>query len=266
MRVRTVCGVIATLACLSVVGCGGGGRSAAPAPVVEEPVVESGESGIPGLSVADVEAMPEVPELPGSIGPDASDADLQAAVDHQVDREDRRGLIETVGPEKRRIHLGWYWGQALHQLRRAQPSEVEGLTIGELEDQPPAPPLPEIFGSASTVEDLTRHARVVAMEERDQGVLGELEAAKRVTFLTWYWQEPLAARQAIVARAKAERQALHQMRLDYVTHVAEWDARNEAVEDEFAERIYDSKHTFNPVLKEGERAYLERILQQSQDR
>lgn len=246
-------------------GCGSS-RDEAPAggPVAEaEAAAEetSAESGIPGLTEAEVAAQPEVPDLPASITPTSQIEDVEAEAERLAEREASRGQLGELTAEKRRIYLVHVWGQALHQLRRGQPSHIAGLTIGEVEDQPPAPELAAMFDLRSTRSDLEHHAWIVAMEERDQGRLDGLPIDKRVIYLTWFWQKPLAERQAIRRAALERRRVRAEHEIEQARIFAEFEAGNRALERKYdrLQEIESMKH--NPVLTPKQAAFLEALVE-----
>lgn len=252
----------AALAAVTLTACGGSStRDTAPAADPVAAVEEtSTESGIPGLTEAEVAAQPEVPPLPGSITAESQPEDLDAEISRLVAAEQRGKKLGELTPEKRTIYVGHIWGEALQALRRGQASTVAGLTIGELEDQPAAPELPAIFDSNHASQDLLRHARVVALEEQAQGLLGDLDLEKRAVYLAWFWEKPLAERQAIEQHHRDLRAKRLAQMVAEAQRQAEWEARNVAVEDEYADKIREAKMQHNDVLSDEQKDELEMIV------
>jgi len=245
-----------------IVGCGGRSSDDQEEEVVEEGADDSGESGIPGLTVADVAAQPEAPELPSHFDSETRREEVEEAAARQAEREEDRGILADTSVEKRTAYLGHVWWQGVNTLRRGQPSKIEGLTVGEVEDQPTPRSLPEVFDQRHGKKDLEAHAWNVAMEERDQGLLGDLDIEARVTYLTWFWQKPLAERQAIINEALATRKARSEYEIKEAKRFGDFKRSTEELERRYDRKIELEQMRHNPVLTPRQSWRLDEMVRQ----
>lgn len=250
---------------LALAACGGGTRSSSAATAgsassaAPEPAAGvAAESGISGLSVAEVEAQPPAPPLPEPLLT-ASREEIAAEAARVADREARGKRLGTLNAQQRALYLTHSWWQLARQHQRSQASTISGLTIGELEDQPGVPPLPEIFGLGTTSEDLAHHAYLVASEEAATDVIGDNAIASRQTYLVWAWEPLLAKRQARHAAALEERQARNDYQVKDARQKARWEADIAAHQRETERLIEIERHQTIPVLSDQERAELQAI-------
>ena len=251
---------------LALAACGGssraptaGGAGSGPEAVAETAPEPSAASGIPGLTVAEVEAQPEAPSLPGGFGVDTSIEEVEDRARRQAEREGRRGSLGELSVDKRARYLTHVWWQGVREIQRGQPSHIAGLTVGELEDQPAAPPLPAIFGLDSTSEDLAHHAFIVASEEHAAGIIGDNLIPSRQRYLVWAWEPLLAERQARARKALEERAARNEYQVADAQRKAQWEADQAAHRRETERLIELEKHKTIPVLTPEEKAELEAI-------
>lgn len=230
----------------------GSSRQAAPE-TAATPSSAGTASGIPGLSAEVLATLPPLPPLPGKLTKDATPEQIHAEAERLAQREARSGGFSA---EHRTLHLVHGWTEAVNELRRGEPSVVPGLTIGELEDQPPGPALPAIFDLRTTSADLEHHAWIVAMHERDQQAMGDLAMDKRVVFLVWYWQKPLAERQAI-EQAWLDRNAQRSAhKVATAEQLRKFKDDERALQAKYDDEMVKVRMTFNPVLDPEQTAEL----------
>lgn len=259
-RVSIALVILASL--LALAACGGKRSSSSPA-APAEPVAEApeagGESGIPGLSVAEVEAQPEAPELPSRFGVGTSREEVVTEAERIAEREARRGTLGELGAETRAVYLTHVWWQGVREIQRSQASHIPGLTVGQLEDQPAAPPLPELFDLTSDSQDLRHHAFILACEEAETDVIGENLIDSRTRYLVWAWEPLLAERQARARAALDQRRARQDYQVADARQQAQWRRDIEAHRRETKRLIEIERHQTIPVLDAQERAELEAI-------
>jgi hypothetical protein len=229
--------------------------AAAPAPTTAT------ASGIPGLSAEELAALPPPAPLPSKLDKTATPEAIQAEAERLAQREARAGGLGTGTAAQRTLQLAHAWNEAVQVLRRGEPSVVPGLTIGELEDQPPGPRLPALFDLRTTPSDLEHHAWIVAMEERDQKLAGELPIDKRVLFLVWYWQRPLAERQAIEQAWLDRNRVRAEHRIAVAAQLAQYERDEQALQARYDEEMIKVRMTYNPVLDPEQRAELDAMAE-----
>lgn len=254
--------VLAGCAALLVnAGCGG------PAPRADDgaPSAATPESE-PVAPIAVVEdpapvpaEQPPVPPLPERLGPGATRQQVQAAALELVDDEADRDELGDIEPTERAHHVTEVWWQAVQTARRGQPSQVPGLTVGEVAQQPPAPPLPALVDLDTTTADLARHAYLVALDERASGMLVDLDPALRQRYLVWAWTPLLEQEQARRRAALAEREARQAHLMREVVRHTRWQADIDAVERETARLVEIEQRKTIPVLSPEERAELDAL-------
>jgi hypothetical protein len=256
MPLRTV---LLAVAVLLIAACGSSRpapeTAAAPAPA------PATASGIPGLSVEELAALPPPAPLPGKLDKNATAEAIQAEAERLAQREARSGALNGGSAAQRALQLAHAWNEAVQVLRRGEPSVVPGLTIGELEDQPPGPSLPAIFDLRTTPADLEHHAWIVAMEERDQKLSGELPLDKRVLFLVWFWQKPLAERQAIEQAWVDRNRVRAEHRIAVAAQLAQYERDEQALQDRYDAEMLKVRMTYNPVLDAEQRAELDAMAE-----
>ncbi|MDA3961988.1 MAG: hypothetical protein PF961_14450 [Planctomycetota bacterium] len=254
----------AAVVALGLIGCGGGSssRSAASAPVDVEPeVVDNSESGIPGLTVSQVAQQPSLPALPGSFGPETTRDEVAMEARSVAAYELKRKQLGELTADQRVLFLEYKWWAQVREIQRSQASHIEGLTVGELEDQTAAPPLPAMFNLETTTADLSHHAFMVAREEKVSGVIGDLAVEPRQKYLVWAWSPLLEARKAKYRQALAERGARHDYQLKDAKRKAAWQHDIDAYLVETERMVEIEKRKTIPVLTPEEKAELDAIGQ-----
>lgn len=247
-----------------VAGCGGGRRQTTPAQPQEEAppeAVSQAESAVPGLTQAEVDLQPPAPALPRSVTHRSAPESLVPLAESEARREaGRRGFLpEGLDAGKRALWLAHVWRGELVTLQRAQASHIEGLTVGELQDQPATLPLPEVYGLQHGPDDLRIPALLAAQEEVASGSAGGLSVEARALFLEWTWRAELAERQAVLQRALAERDLILVAGVADARRRAEWERRNREMQQAYDLRAIETGRAHLPVLSDAERAELERL-------
>ena len=80
---------------------------------------------------------------------------------------------------------------------RKKPSEIPGLTAGQLEDMPEVPELPRIFGLNATQEQLDAHAMIMAREDVQSGRADLVTIEQRYTYIRYVWTRDWQDRKAL---------------------------------------------------------------------
>ena len=112
----------------------------------------------------------------------------------------------TLSPDERAI---WAAQQAeAERVRRAQKSNIPGLTQGELEDMPDAPPLPSFISAQTTPEQLALQAQLTARSEYGNVLPATIRRESRAIYLLWIWRPEMDSRQAGMRSILADRKAL----------------------------------------------------------
>ena len=144
----------------------------------------------------------------------------------------------------------------MRTAQRAQPSEIPGLTVGDVEDQVAAPPLPQLFGIAHDAEDLRTHGLFVAYEERDAGVIGDMSVAIRALYLAWAWGPELEHRRELAQAALDEGAAAQAHRLERIRQGAQWQEEMEAHQRKMDALMLEAQYKTLTVLSDEDRAIL----------
>ena len=80
---------------------------------------------------------------------------------------------------------------------RKKPSDIPGLTAGQLEDMPPVPVLPRIFGLNATQDQLDAHAMITAREDVQGGRADLVTVQQRYLYVRYVWTKDWEARKAL---------------------------------------------------------------------
>lgn len=72
---------------------------------------------------------------------------------------------------------------------RKRPSEIPGLTKGQVEDMPDVPALPSLFGLYNTEAQLEAHAMIMAREDVQNGIADLYTIEQRYFFIRFLWMD-----------------------------------------------------------------------------
>lgn len=70
---------------------------------------------------------------------------------------------------------------------RKKPSEIEGLTKGQMDDMPSVPVLPMLFGLRATEAQLEAHAMLTAREDVESGRADLVTIQQRYLYIRYIW-------------------------------------------------------------------------------
>lgn len=113
------------------------------------------------------------------------------------------------------------------QKRRAAASEVPGLTVGQVEDMPAAPDLPDFLGMEHEQHDLELQALLNARAEAPL-LPASIDETARATYLVYIWQPAFDLRQRRQETLQADRQVLNQRFQEKVSQQTAWREEREA--------------------------------------
>lgn len=248
------------LSAFALTGCFGGGSRPAAQPAVTQPAAVSAGSAIPGLSAADLRAMPPAPMLPQKLDHTATPEAIQDLAERTAKSEASKGQLGTISAEKRALFLAHMWGQEVFTMQRGQPSEIPGLTIGEIDMQPPVPTLPDLYDLIHTHDDLQPHALIVALEEFDAGYLpADLSTDARTIYLVWAWTPLFEERQARYQAAVDQRDAASAYRLEEAKRKGDWDRQHKTLRQETQIQLDASRTETIPILTPEQERELSRM-------
>jgi hypothetical protein len=123
------------------------------------------------------------------------------------------------------------------EKRRAGRSAISGLTVGELEDMPPAPPLPTFVVQETTVAALQLHARLHAEAEATWCLPSTISVEQRVAYLMHAWQPGFEEVQARLAAIENGRHLLNQRYMKRMDEQTAWREQREVLDREWQRRL-----------------------------
>jgi hypothetical protein len=145
------------------------------------------------------------------------------------------------------------------EKRRARASkEFEGLTVGEVEDMPPVPPLPEEFGRDASQDQLQAHSYLVAREEVANGYAPWVSVPARQRYLLSVWSQRLEDRKQRLAIVAQERASLHEAITRNAVSASQWRRQNREIQERYDEMIRRERLQLYQALTDAERFELAR--------
>ncbi|MHC5068619.1 MAG: hypothetical protein ACYTF0_08520 [Planctomycetota bacterium] len=221
----TALALIASSACTS-----SSSRRASATPAADAPVA--------------VANMPPAPALPDRYDHTALREDIDAEALKVAGREVRsRDWDGQISLDERSAFVADSWWAAVVELQLAQPSEVPGLTVGQLRAQRAAP----------------------AFEEDHADLLGETTIEQRAIYLAWAWTPELEHRRELAQAAADERLAVQEKSLERARRSAEWRAEMIAHQRKMEALILAERAKSLSVLSDDERAELDRLVAEALD-
>lgn len=136
---------------------------------------------------------------------------------------------------------------------RKRPSDVPGLTRGQVADMPDAPALPDVFGLYHTEEQLNAHAMLQAREDVQNGRAALFTIEQRYTYIRYLWLDEWQARKELLESVIAE-QSEHARRIRHAAaRSAAWERSNKEKQAAHQREMDSLERVELPVLTDAER-------------
>ncbi len=81
---------------------------------------------------------------------------------------------------------------------RKRPSEIPGLTKGQVADMPDVPALPDLFGLHNTEAQLDAHAMILAREDVQNGIADLFTIEQRFAYIRFLWMDEWGMRKELL--------------------------------------------------------------------
>jgi hypothetical protein len=135
---------------------------------------------------------------------------------------------------------------------RQKPSEIPGLTKGQVEDMPDVPALPSLFGLYDTEAQLEAHAMISAREDVQGGMADLFTVEQRYLYIRFLWLDEWQMRKQMLTGV-IDQQGTYALRLrEAAARNAAWERINRKRRADHQQEMMRIKREDLPVLTAAE--------------
>ncbi|MFW5845236.1 MAG: hypothetical protein ACOCXJ_03325 [Planctomycetota bacterium] len=157
----------------------------------------------------------------------------RSARERELMQADTATLSEDERAERARLL------RAEERKRRAAASDIEGLTVGQYEDMPQAPPLPDFIDVDTSREELLLHAQMTALSEAQWILPPTINPEQRVIYLMHAWTPRFERRQERLANMLRDRELLNSRYMEMQSRETAWREEREQADRVWRKRMQD---------------------------